>query len=70
MDFAWDPQAVAILGDESLGYIKEGNIMVNVQPGTSYRLTRLMNNGLPARYTKSVNVERFKYEFLRPLNQP
>jgi inosine-uridine nucleoside N-ribohydrolase len=66
----WDPLAAAILADESLGYIKEGNIMVNTQPGTSYGLTRLLNSGAPARYAKSADAERFKYEFLRALNQP
>lgn len=66
----WDPLAAAILADESLGYIKEGNIMVNTQPGTSYGLTRLLNSGAPARYAKSADAERFKYEFLRTLNQP
>ena len=68
--YFWDPLAAAILVDESLGYIKEGNILVNVQPGTSYGLTRLMTSGLPARYAKSVDAGRFEYEFLRALNQP
>jgi pyrimidine-specific ribonucleoside hydrolase len=68
--YFWDPLAAAILVDESLGYIKEGNILVNVQPGTSYGLTRLMSSGLPARYAKSVDAGRFEYEFLRALNQP
>jgi inosine-uridine nucleoside N-ribohydrolase len=68
--YFWDPLAAAILVDESLGYIKEGNVFVNVQPGTSYGLTRLMSSGLPARYAKSVDAGRFEYEFLRALNQP
>jgi len=68
--YFWDPLAAAILVDESLGYIKEGNILVNVQPGTSYGLTRLLTSGLPARYAKSVDAGRFEYEFLRALNQP
>lgn len=68
--FFWDPLAAAILVDESLGYIKEGNIMVNVQPGTSYGLTRLMSSGSPARYAKAVDAQRFEYEYLRALNQP
>ncbi len=68
--YFWDPLAAAILVDESLGYLKEGNIFVNVQPGTSYGLTRLMSSGLPARYAKSVDAGRFEYEFLRALNQP
>ncbi len=38
--------------------------------GRTCRLTRLMNSGLPARYVKSVEGERFEYEFLRALNQP
>ncbi len=68
--YFWDPLAAAILVDESLGYLKEGNVMVNVEPGTSFGLTRLMNSGLPARYAKSVDAGRFEYEFLRALNQP
>jgi pyrimidine-specific ribonucleoside hydrolase len=68
--YFWDPLAAAILVDESLAYLKEGNVMVNVEPGTSYGLTRLMNSGLPARYAKSVDAGRFEYEFLRTLNQP
>jgi pyrimidine-specific ribonucleoside hydrolase len=68
--FFWDPLAAAILVDESLGYIKEGKIMVNKQPGTSYGLTRLMSSGFPARYAKAVDAPRFEYEFLRALNQP
>jgi inosine-uridine nucleoside N-ribohydrolase len=68
--FFWDPLASAILVDESLAYMKEGNILVNDRPGTSYGLTRLMNSGLPARYAKAADAGRFKYEFLRALNQP
>jgi inosine-uridine nucleoside N-ribohydrolase len=70
MSYFWDPLAAAVLSDESLGYIKEGKVMVYTDPGRSSGLTRLMSNGYPFRYVKSVDARRFEQEFLRTLNQP
>jgi inosine-uridine nucleoside N-ribohydrolase len=70
MSYFWDPLAAALLADESLGYIKEGNVMVYTDPGPSSGLTRLTSNGYAMRYAKSVDARRFEEEFLRTLNQP
>ena len=70
MSYFWDPLAAALLADESLGYFKEGNGMVYTNPGPSSGLTRLMPNGYPIHYAKSVDAPRFETEFLRALNQP
>ena len=70
MSYFWDPLSAALLADESLGYFKEGNVMVYTAPGPSSGLTRLMSNGYPLRYAKSVDARRFEEEFLRTLNQP
>jgi inosine-uridine nucleoside N-ribohydrolase len=70
MSYFWDPLAAAVLSDERLAYIKEGNVMVYTNPGPSSGLTRLMSNGYPLRYAKSVDARRFEQEFLRVLNQP
>jgi len=66
----WDPLTAAIFVDQGLGYIKEGQVKVFVQPGPSSGLTRLMPGGYPVRYVKSVTAARFEEELLRTLNQP
>lgn len=66
----WDPLAAAVLVDESLVFIKEGNVKIFTQAGSSSGLTRVMANGTPARYAKSVDRVRFEVDFLRTLNQP
>ncbi len=38
-------------------------------PGEHSGATRLVNDGVPVRYAKSADKERFLYEFLRALNQ-
>ena len=68
--YFWDPLAAAVLADESLGMIREGPVKVYTAEGPSSGLTRLMPNGYPLRYAKSVDAQRFETEFLRALNQP
>lgn len=68
--FFWDPLTAALAVDESLGYIKTGKIWVSTASGTNSGLTRLLNQGYPARYAKWVDDEVFQADFLRTLNQP
>ena len=68
--YFWDPLAAAILADESLGYIKEGEVKVYTDAGPSSGLTRLMEGGAPTRYARSVDREGFEEDFLQALNQP
>jgi inosine-uridine nucleoside N-ribohydrolase len=67
--YFWDPLAAAVAVDESLGYLKEGMARVIADPGEHSGATRLVNGGVPVRYAKSADKERFLYEFLRALNQ-
>jgi len=67
--YFWDPLAAAVAVDESIGYIKDGLVRVIADPGVHSGATRLVKNGVPVRYAKSADNERFVYEFLRALNQ-
>lgn len=66
----WDPLTAAILADESLATIREGKLKIYTEEGPSSGLTRLMNDGTPVRYAKTVNPWRFYADLIRTLNQP
>ena len=66
----WDPLTAAILADESLATIWEGKLKIYTEEGPSSGLTRLMNDGTPVRYAKTVNPWRFYADLIRTLNQP
>ncbi len=68
--YFWDPLTAALAVDESLGYIKTGKIWVSTASGTNSGLTRLLNQGYPARYAKWADDQAFEADFLRTLNQP
>ncbi len=68
--YFWDPLTAALAVDESLGYIKTGRIWVSTASGTNSGLTRLLNQGYPARYAKWADDQAFEADFLRTLNQP
>jgi pyrimidine-specific ribonucleoside hydrolase len=68
--YFWDPLAAAVLADESLGMIREGPVKVYTAEGPSSGLTRVMSDGFPLRFAKTVDAQRFEMEFLQALNQP
>jgi len=67
--YFWDPLVAAVAVDESIGYIKDGLVRVIAEPGVHSGATRLVKDGVPVRYAKSADNERFVFEFLRALNQ-
>jgi inosine-uridine nucleoside N-ribohydrolase len=66
----WDPLSAAILVDESLAVIRQGELVVSTQEGSTSGMTRLRSGGVPVRYASGAYDDRFYEDFLRTLNQP